>query len=72
VCTHGLFLGPAVERIQSVPQIVEVVATDTVQRPSKRQPSNLTVLSVSTVFAEAIRQNYNRRSIGDLFEGMEG
>ncbi len=71
VCTHGLFLGSAIERIQSVPQIRSVVTTDTVERPFARQPQNLTVLSVGTVFAEAIRQNYLRRSIGELFEGME-
>ena len=71
ICTHGLFLGPAVERIQSIPQIEEVITTDTVERPSERRPPNLTVLSVGNVFAEAIRQNYLRRSIGELFEGME-
>ena len=71
LCTHGLFLGPAVERIRSVPQIEAVVTTDTVERPLERRPPNLTVLSVGTVFAEAIRQNYLRRSIGELFEGME-
>lgn len=72
ICTHGLFLGTAIERIQSVPQIKHVITTDTVERPSERQPANLTVLSVGTVFAEAIRQNYLRRSIGELFEGIEG
>lgn len=71
VCTHGLFLGQAVERIRAIPQIVEVVTTDTVARPFARRPSNLTELSVSAVFGEAIRQNYCHRSIGDLFEGME-
>jgi ribose-phosphate pyrophosphokinase len=71
VCTHGLFLGPAIERIKSIPQIKEVITTDTVERPLERRPPNLTVLSVSNVFAEAIRQNYLRRSIGELFEGME-
>jgi ribose-phosphate pyrophosphokinase len=71
ICTHGLFLGPAVERIKSIPQIQEVITTDTVERPLERQPPNLTVLSVGNVFAEAIQQNYFRRSIGELFEGME-
>jgi ribose-phosphate pyrophosphokinase len=71
MCTHGLFLGRAVERIAAIPQIVEVVTTDTVERPSDRQPANLTVLSVASVFAEAMRQNYCHRSIGELFEGME-
>lgn len=71
ICTHGLFLGPAVERIKSIPQIQEVITTDTVERPLERRPPNLTVLSVGNVFAEAIQQNYFRRSIGELFEGME-
>lgn len=71
ICTHGLFLGPAVERIRSIPQIREVITTDTVQQPADRPLPNLTVLSVGNVFAEAIRQNYLRRSIGELFEGME-
>ncbi|WP_420628124.1 ribose-phosphate diphosphokinase [Candidatus Leptofilum sp.] len=71
ICTHGLFLGPAVTRINSIPQIQEIITTDTVERPPDRQPPNLKVLSVGNVFAEAIRQNYLRRSIGELFEGME-
>ncbi|MCB8937138.1 MAG: ribose-phosphate pyrophosphokinase [Ardenticatenaceae bacterium] len=71
ICTHGLFLGPAVERIKAIPQITEVITTDTVERPLERRPPNLTVISVGNVFAEAIRQNYLRRSIGELFEGME-
>ncbi|GJM42504.1 MAG: ribose-phosphate pyrophosphokinase [Ardenticatenaceae bacterium] len=71
ICTHGLFLGPALDRIKSIPQIQEVITTDTVERPSDRRPPNLTVISVGNVFAEAIRQNYLRRSIGELFEGLE-
>ncbi|MEZ4592625.1 MAG: ribose-phosphate pyrophosphokinase [Chloroflexota bacterium] len=71
ICTHGLFLGRAVERIKSIPQITEVITTDTVEQPAGRELPNLTVLSVGNVFAEAIRQNYLRRSIGELFEGMD-
>ncbi|WP_420644601.1 ribose-phosphate diphosphokinase [Candidatus Leptofilum sp.] len=71
ICTHGLFLGPALDRIKSIPQIQEIITTDTVERPSDRRPPNLKVISVGNVFAEAIRQNYLRRSIGELFEGME-
>lgn len=71
VCTHGLFLGRAVERLAAIPQIVEIITTDTVERPLERQPANLTTLSVSKTFAEAIRQNANHRSLGELFEGLE-
>ena len=72
VCTHGLFLGPAIERIKSVPQITNIVTTDTVAlSPEKILPS-MTIIPVGKVFAEAILQNYNRRSIGELFEQYYG
>jgi ribose-phosphate pyrophosphokinase len=66
-CTHGLFLGKAIERIQSIPEIVEVVTTDTVLRPPEREMPNLVSLSVAPVFGNAILKNYYRQSIGDLF-----
>jgi ribose-phosphate pyrophosphokinase len=67
MCTHGLFLGKAVERLTSIPQIREVVTTDTVVRSPERCPPNLSVISTAPVFGAAIRQNYLRESIGDLF-----
>lgn len=66
-CTHGLFLGKAVEQIRSIPQITEVVTTDTVWRPPEREMPNLTTISVASVFGNAILKNYYRQSIGDLF-----
>jgi ribose-phosphate pyrophosphokinase len=71
--THGLFLGPALEKIANMPQIREIVTTDTVpMSPGKRLP-NMTILSTAPVFAGAIYQNYNRRSIGELFDfGHDG
>jgi ribose-phosphate pyrophosphokinase len=66
-CTHGLFIGPALERLAAIPQITEIVTTDTVPiAPEKRLP-NMTVLSVASVFGEAMRCNYLRQSIGGLF-----
>lgn len=67
ICTHGLFLGPAVERLAAIPEIVEVITTDTVARPPEAIAPNMTVLSVSSIFGRAIQQNYLRQSIGDLF-----
>lgn len=67
VCTHGLFLGKAVERIQSIPQITEVITTDTVLRPPQREMPNLVNISVASVFGNAILKNYYHQSIGDLF-----
>ncbi len=68
VCTHGLFLGRATERLDAIPQIKEIVTTDTVPVPPERRPRNLTVLSTAPIFGGAIRQNYYRQSIGSLFD----
>jgi ribose-phosphate pyrophosphokinase len=67
ICTHGLFVGPAKERLAAIPQITEIVTTDTVPLAPERRLPNMTVLSVAPVFGEAIRRNVLRESIGDLF-----
>lgn len=67
-CTHGVFSGNAFERLAEVPQIKEIVTTDTVYLPEDRRPKNLRVLSVAPIFSEAIRRNYARMSIGGLFD----
>jgi len=66
-CTHGVFVRGGLERIAAVPQITEIVTTDTVYIPSEKRHPKLQVLSVAPVFGEAIRRNYMRESIGDLF-----
>jgi ribose-phosphate pyrophosphokinase len=73
IVTHGLFLGNALERLSKMPQIHEIVTTDTVPLPIEKRLPNMTVLSTAPVFAGAIYQNYNRRSIGELFDfGLDG
>lgn len=67
ICTHGLFLGDAAKRLSAIPQIKEIVTTDTTMMPAERQLPNMTVLSVAQIFGEAIRRNYLHESIGDLF-----
>ncbi len=68
ICTHGLFLHGALDRLVDVPQICEIVTTDTVPQRSSRDYPKLVVLSTGPVFAGAIRQNYYRQSIGELFD----
>ena len=72
VCTHGLFLGRARERLGGIPQIEEMIMTDTVYIPEERRLPNMTVLSVAEIFGEAIRRNYHHQSIGSLFTFWEG
>ncbi len=67
ICTHGLFVGPAKERLAAIPQISEIVTTDTVPLAPENRLPNMTVLSVAPVFGDAIRRNVLRESIGNLF-----
>lgn len=67
ICTHGLFTQGGLERLAEIPQITEIVTTDTVYIPPERMHPKLKVLSVAQIFADAIRHNFNRESISDLF-----
>ena len=69
VCTHGLFAGKAVERLRGHPFVTEVVTTDTVPPPADWP--ELTVRSVSALFAEAISRIHHGRSVSSLFEGVD-
>ena len=66
-CTHGVFAKGALDRLAAMPQITQIVTTDTVFIPEEKRNSKLRILSVAHVFAEAIKANYLKRSIGGLF-----
>lgn len=68
VGTHGLFTGPAVDRLNEIEAIDEIVITDTVPLPQDRRPDRLVVLSVARIFGEVIRCNVAGESVGSLFE----
>jgi ribose-phosphate pyrophosphokinase len=70
-CTHGAFVEGALERIAAVPEITEIVTTDTVRIPSEKRHPKLHVLPAGPVFGEAIRRNYLRQSIGNLAMSTE-
>jgi ribose-phosphate pyrophosphokinase len=65
-CTHGVFVRSALERIAAIDQVREIVTTDTVFMPPDRRVPKLKVLSSAPMFADAIRRNYLRQSIGHL------
>ena len=71
-CTHGVFARNALERLTAIPQITAIVTTDTVPIPPEKKHPKLHVLSVASIFGDAIRCNYLRQSIGDLFVYGEG
>jgi ribose-phosphate pyrophosphokinase len=68
-CTHGLFAGPAVERLRGHPMITEVVTTDTVPPPVGWP--ELQVRSIAELFAEAIARIHKGKSVSSLFEGVD-
>jgi ribose-phosphate pyrophosphokinase len=68
-CTHGLFVGKAVERLRQHPMITEVVTTDTVPAPS-RWPE-LRIRTVAGLFAQAIARVHAGESVSSLFDGVD-
>ncbi|MFQ5461567.1 MAG: ribose-phosphate diphosphokinase [Phycisphaerae bacterium] len=66
--THGIFAGPALERLRDA-DISEIVVTDTVPARTEchAQLENLTVLSVADLIGEAIRRIHQHRSVSALF-----
>ena len=58
-CTHGLFVGKAIERLREHPMITEVVTTDTVPPPADWP--ELEVRSVAGLFARRDRPDPRRR-----------
>lgn len=66
-CTHGLFVGSAIDRIKSMPFVTEVVTTDSVDAPHAKAIPNLHIEPVGSVLAEGIRCNHVGESVGSLF-----
>ena len=67
ICTHGVFTRGGLERLADVPQISEIITTDTVYIPPERRHPKLKILSVAPIFADAIRHNLYRESLNELF-----
>jgi len=66
-CTHAIFSGPAVERIENS-KITEVVATDSVPvSEAARKMKKVKILSVADLLARGIRSIHEETSISELF-----
>lgn len=66
-CTHGVLSGPAIERISNS-EVEELVMTSTIPLPKEKQIDKIVVVSISELFAEAIKRIHEETSIGELFE----
>ncbi len=68
-CTHGLFVGKALERLRDHPMISEVITTDTV--PPPLDWPDLKIRTVAGLFASAIDRIHDGESVSDLFDGVD-
>jgi ribose-phosphate pyrophosphokinase len=66
--THGLFNGPALERIAES-EIDKLVVTDTVPVDPLTKPDNVEVLSVAGILAETIQNVFADDSVSAIFAG---
>jgi len=65
-CTHGVFSGQALERLDHS-EIEEVVVTNTIPLRDERACKKITVLSVAPLLGEAIRRIHTETSVSSLF-----
>ena len=68
--THGVYTGPAIERIAAL-DAVEVTSTNTVHVPQSKidgSGGKLHVMSVAQLFANAITNIHTGESVSTLFE----
>lgn len=65
--THGVLVGPAIERIQNSP-IKELVVTSTIPIEDEKRIDKIKVVSIAPLFAEAIKRINEEKPLGDLFE----
>ncbi len=67
-CTHSVFSGPAIKRLNESP-IDEIVVTDTVPLKEKDLAcKKITVLSVASLLGEAIKRINEESSVSSLFD----
>jgi len=65
--THGVFSGPAFERLEAS-EIEEIIVTDTIPLPP-HAPSKIRTLSVADILARSIRSIFTDGSVSELFAG---
>ncbi len=63
---HGLFTGPAIQRLQAA-NVREIVVTDSIPIPEEKRLPNMTVLPVAPLLGDAIGRIHTGQSVGALF-----
>jgi ribose-phosphate pyrophosphokinase len=66
VATHGIFSGPAIDRLKNAP-LAEIVVTNTVPVPEEKRIDKIVVLSIARIVADAIRAVFEDASVSEIF-----
>ena len=67
VCaTHGVFSGPAIDRLREAP-LEKIIITNTIPLSESKKLPNMVVLSVAGLLGEAIRSIHEETSVSNLF-----
>jgi ribose-phosphate pyrophosphokinase len=66
--THGIFSGPAIDRLKNN-RVSEVVVTDTLPIGEEERIDKLTVLPIAALLARAVREVFDDGSVTSLFDG---
>lgn len=67
--THGVFSGPAIDRLKNS-VLRKVVVTDTLPMSADKQFDKLEVLSVAPLIADAIQAVFEDTSVSKIFDGQ--
>ncbi|MBN1499736.1 MAG: ribose-phosphate pyrophosphokinase [Spirochaetes bacterium] len=66
LATHPVLSGNAAENLKNG-GFKEIIFTDTIQLPEEKRLDNMTIISTSALFAEAIKRIYEGTSVSSLF-----
>jgi len=67
--THGVFSGPAIDRLKNS-VLDKVIVTNTLPMPPENRFDKLEILSVAPLIADAIRAVFEDTSVSDIFGGQ--
>jgi len=65
--THGLLIGPAVERLKAAP-FAGIIITDSIPLSLEKSLPNITVLSVASLLGQAIKRIHRNESVSMMFQ----
>jgi len=68
-CTHGLFSGNAIDKIEAS-SLTEVIITNTIDLPDSKKSNKVKMLSVSSIFGQAILNIIHNEPLSGLFEKL--